>query len=262
MLSEQSHQTPLLAASVSNCHLYNLVAGVFFAFSNCSISLLFFYRLRAVYLYNRPVVLSFFLLWVGNAICVFLDPILQSVVDTRVPGTMVCAFWEIKPALFAVLVISSWMNDTAVFFAIAYRLYRISSYLDCQSLESKGRVGNRIWSFIRGKNLSAFLKAFLLDGQIFYLISFFMSIAVTVLILVPSNHDVTVHFILLIPHVAIMNCIACYVFRHVRLGNIREDSLTTVETSEIKFRTNLDFNSISSESETSQSREKYKSLDR
>ncbi|THU79584.1 hypothetical protein K435DRAFT_523592 [Dendrothele bispora CBS 962.96] len=95
---------------------------------------------------------------------------------------------------------------------------------------------------MQGKNLSAFVKAVLQDGQLFYLASFLMSITMVILLFIPSI-DISIRLVLFIPYIAVMNCIACYVFRHVRLGNIPEESLSSVRIestmTEMEFRSSL-----------------------
>ncbi|THV00764.1 hypothetical protein K435DRAFT_656640 [Dendrothele bispora CBS 962.96] len=235
----------IVATPGIDCHLWTTIVESFFAISNILISLMFFLRVRAIYLQNRIIILTFFFLWVGTTICALLNPIFGFITEARVPGSLnICAFWEIRLDLILALAVSL-VNDTAVFFAIAYRLYKISLYEFNVSENGSTNIGfskKRVWRFMQGKNLSAFVKAVLQDGQLFYLASFLMSITMVVLLFIPSV-DLTIRVSFAIPYVAVMNCIACHVFRHVRLGNIPEESLSSVRIlsgmTELEFRSSL-----------------------
>jgi hypothetical protein len=57
-----------------------------------------------------------------------------------------------------------------------------------------------------------------------------MSISVVLLLTIPSSvFSLSDRIVLLIPYVTIMNAIACHVFRHVRLGNFREMTLSGLD---------------------------------
>ena len=125
-------------------------------------SFLFFLRIRAVYL-RDPWVVAFFagswLVVLGGSLAFIIDvmrinPALNSSATCLNPG--------VNPFIAATTIISL-INDTLVFLAITWRLFRISH------VPHTLRSGFRIVMF--GDYLPVFSKALLKDGQAYYLLA-------------------------------------------------------------------------------------------
>ena len=127
-------------------------------------SLLFFFRTRAVF--NRdPWVVSFFAgLWLavlGGSLTFFVDAFIPSGSNSTT-NIMLCFSSGINPFIAATTIISL-INDTLVFLAISWRLYR-NSY-------DPYTLNGGIRSIIFGDYLPIFSKALLQDGQAYYLLA-------------------------------------------------------------------------------------------
>ena len=191
-------------------------------------SLLFFLRIRAVFERNPWVVAFFACSWLavlGNSLSFIVNGVQM---DTSLNSSATCLNKEVNPFLTASTIISM-INDTLVFLAITWRLFR-NSYVP-HTLRSGIRL------VILGDYLPKFSKAFLKDGQAYYLLApfliylsclnwlqllFFHRIIVTmnviqvIMILLPSNPNV-LKLILSVPIVVLMNVMACRVFRNTLL---------------------------------------------
>jgi len=119
------------------------------------------------------------------------------------------------------------INDTLVFLAITWRLFR-NSYVP-RTLRSGIRI------VILGDYLPAFSKVLLKDGQAYYLSIVTLNVIQVVMILIPSNPNV-LKLILAVPNVVLMNVMACRVFRNTILfGSVRESGteISTIQMQEI-----------------------------
>ena len=133
-------------------------------------SLLFFLRTRAVYIRDPWVVTFFAGLWLvvlGGSLA-FVVQVDSERMDPALNSSATCLNPGANPFIAATTTISL-INDTLVFLAITWRLFRISH------VPHTLRSGFRIVMF--GDYLPVFSKALLKDGQAYYLLA--LSLAVS-----------------------------------------------------------------------------------
>jgi hypothetical protein len=148
-----------LVAPINTCYTVEKISSVFFLLCVPSTSLLFFFRTRAVFDKN-PWVVSFFLgLWLAVvATCVLVT---VGVDETNIPGTKYCIDGRVK-SYVTIATILPVTNDTLVFLAITWRLYR-NSY-------ARPTLRHNLQVLIFGHYLPRFSRAMLHDGQAYYLL--------------------------------------------------------------------------------------------
>ena len=125
-------------------------------------SLLFFFRIRAVFNRNPWVVAFFACSWLvvlGGSLAFIIGSVR---VNPALNSAATCLNSGVNPFLVEVTIIPL-INDTLVFLAITWRLLR-NSYVS-RSLSSGIRI------LIFGDFLPAFSKALLKDGQAYYLLA-------------------------------------------------------------------------------------------
>lgn len=129
--------------------------------SVASTSLLFFFRIRAVFSHNNYVIFFFFCLWltvVGGCLVVPF-----AVTTSNIGPTAYCI--NTKLASFSSAAgITAVVHDTAVLLAISYRLLQ-NSCIDYNGYA----MGDRLKLIFSGKNLPRFSKSIFQDGQLYYL---------------------------------------------------------------------------------------------
>ena len=137
-------------------------------------SLLFFFRTRAVF-DGYPWVIAFFaVLWLavlGGSLAFVVDAFKPTGVDSTLNTAQICFSSGINPFVTATIIIPL-INDTLVFLAISWRLYR-NSY-DPYTL----RGGIRFLFF--GDYLPVFSKVLLQDGQAYYLLALFLNLCLMI----------------------------------------------------------------------------------
>ena len=127
-------------------------------------SLLFFLRIRAVFERNPWVVAFFACSWLavlGNSLSFIVNGVQM---DTSLNSSATCLNKEVNPFLTASTIISM-INDTLVFLAISWSWRLSRNSYDPYTLESGIRL------LIFGDYLPVFSKAFLQDGQAYYLLA-------------------------------------------------------------------------------------------
>ncbi|KAF5328554.1 hypothetical protein D9758_017999 [Tetrapyrgos nigripes] len=219
-LGFQLGMTLFLLAPVPCTPTAHIVEVAFFL-SKISTTLMFFFRVNALY-YNHPYIRAiFFSLWIITVGLISPAHFMFTDVETlSVPGMQArCLLLKTK-RIFAL--IPAWailLHDTSVFLAISYKLYR-NAHLEESSWNVRG-LGSRTGAFFfPGKKLPPFSRALLKDGQVYYLVSSLCSTVVVALLLATNvNED---YRLLLIPvEIAVINSTACHVFRNVKLGRIQ-----------------------------------------
>ncbi|KAG6909496.1 hypothetical protein DXG01_017218 [Tephrocybe rancida] len=200
-------------AALPNCQVIKKTVCVLYHVAFSSTSLLFFLRVRAVFIHNKVVVAFFAVLWlsvlggsltvatVGNA--AHLGP------THHCSATRLKQYASAAPITFAI-------NDTFVFLAISWQLLFNATRDSTQGFKSR----------IRGKYLPAFSRALLQDGQVYYLVSVTSNITVAVITwaqAVPLSY----RLMFTIFNVTLTNMMACRVFRHTRFGNFEENTTSS-----------------------------------
>jgi hypothetical protein len=198
-------------------------------------SLLFFFRVRALFWDNKWIVAFFSILWLctvaGSILAIF------SVFEEGTNRTMhYCIIYGSPFSSSAVVILA--VNDTLVFFSISWKLLSASA-VD-ESFKAKLKI------FISGHGLPAFSRSLLQSGQEYYLyVSHVMSChhlsqcrntknSVTVAwniltiatILGPSSLPNIYRLMFIPPNVAIGNSMACHVYCDIKFGRISSTHTT------------------------------------
>ncbi|KAF5339516.1 hypothetical protein D9758_016365 [Tetrapyrgos nigripes] len=198
------------AADIPNCETLQFTIGWFIGLSTIFTSLLLLFRVIAIWHRNKVVMAVFILLWLsvaGSSLAapfgIFGEQIGQTCILTRIS-----AFDEAMP--FTGLV-----NDSAVFIAITYWIISYSVFENNWNAQVK--------AFFGGKGvLPLFSRKLLESGQQYYLVALAGNIAVLVLLKNPKFPAVY-HGMASIPAQAVVNSMACVVFRQIKFGLISVD---------------------------------------
>jgi len=110
------------------------------------------------------------------------------------------------------------VNDTLVFLAISYRLMT--------NTHVEFNIKSGVKTLVFGEYLPAFSKTLFQDGQLYYLTTVTTSL-MTVIMLYVSSVPITYRTMFTVPNIALMNIMACRVFRHTKFGMFRETSIST-----------------------------------
>ncbi|TCD61989.1 hypothetical protein EIP91_007653, partial [Steccherinum ochraceum] len=174
-------------APVDNCHALAKAIGWCGACALPLNSLLFFFRIRAVFSQNTPVIAFFFFLWLATFSAISAP---FGVDGTHIGTTRFCVNSDVQSFSSAGIVVGA-VHDTLVFLAITTRLVMFS--LADTWVE-------RFKAFLSGKGMGNVSRAVLHTGQLYYLWVIFvlrhsrlvkmatvgMNIVAMVLILTPS----------------------------------------------------------------------------
>lgn len=223
---------------VGNCQALQVVIGSCFAAAVSLTSLLFFFRVRAILYTNKWIVAIFSLLWLGTVAGSATVPF--AITGSHIGPTDYCVNTGVKPYSSTGIIIVA-ANDTLVFFAISWKL--LSSPAIDESIKAKAKV------FISGNGLPAITRSLLQSGQEYYLYGFhfFLSsfldahmptnsitvaanILTMAMILAPSLPAV-LHAMFTVPNVAIVNSLACRVFRDIKFGRISSHTIIPMHSS-------------------------------
>jgi len=173
-------------------------------------SLLFFFRVRAMFNNNLYVTLFFSFMWlavVGGSVTST-----QGVTLVPLGTTNYCTNGRMDEYVIASGIIPL-VNDTLVFIAISWRLVRGSH-------RGPIRKGGS-WSFIFGKHLPAFSRSLLQDGQVYYLSTVglaFLSVIFITVKSIPAVYRSAIG----IPDIMLINVMACRVYRNTKFGIFKE----------------------------------------
>ncbi|KDR73158.1 hypothetical protein GALMADRAFT_722528 [Galerina marginata CBS 339.88] len=203
-------------APTGNCARIARVMSAMLAVAISSTSLLFFLRLRGVYKDNIYVVFFFFMLWL--AVCCGSSTTAFTTIGTAIGPTKYCTlgnFTSIVSMSGLVVVV----DDTLVFLAISWRVMKFSP-------SNVWTLQDAMARFFRGTDLPAFAKAFLQEGQAYYLSTIFFSFATTI---ITYNGSISLVYREMFgaPNLVVMNVMACRVFRHTMLGLYRDSTSTS-----------------------------------
>ncbi|KJA17091.1 hypothetical protein HYPSUDRAFT_1104878 [Hypholoma sublateritium FD-334 SS-4] len=216
----------LTAAPIGDCIIFNKVVHSWCPISICCSALLFFFRLRAIYNRNQIVVATFFVFWIGLIVAALFVPL--GISAGAIGPTRYCRYTAFKPSSYAGL-IGPLIYDTLVFAAISWRLIQVAS------VEMSCRDTLHILFSKRG--LPAFTARILVDGQLYYLITMLFGIATVALVYAPSV-PIPLKSMGINPYLAVVNIMACRVFRNTRAGLIRESQISTSAVAEEKMCSN------------------------
>ncbi|KJA13277.1 hypothetical protein HYPSUDRAFT_174115 [Hypholoma sublateritium FD-334 SS-4] len=202
--------------ATGNCVALITIAGSWCPLAFPCSAFLFLLRLRAVYNRDRVIVTIFSILWLGLLASSFFVPL--GIQAAHIGPTKYCTIISVKKS--AILGhLTPLIYDTLVFVAISWRLCRIACARPSGPQE-------RLKVVLFGRYLPAFTKSILLDGQIYYLTTMIGGIAVAVLELGPGI-PIPLKYLPIDPYIAIVNIMACRVYRRTKLGLIRESEIST-----------------------------------
>ncbi|KAL4252108.1 hypothetical protein ABKN59_001784 [Abortiporus biennis] len=195
--------------NIEDCHGLAKSIGWFGGIAMPLNSLLFFFRAKAVFNDNKPVVYSFALLWIAMLGCLSAP---FAVDGAEYIGTMrYCVTSTVKPYSAAGIFIIG-VHDTVVFFAITLRLTVISSAETWY---------DRVKMFFSGRGMGSISKVLLTSGQLYYSATVGLNIVTIILLVSPSVGDV-ICATFAVSNVALQNAMACRVYRQLRLGFIQD----------------------------------------
>ncbi|KAK0504544.1 hypothetical protein EDD18DRAFT_303422 [Armillaria luteobubalina] len=205
------------AASVPDCGALQLALGICNVLTQTCTSFLFFLRVTAVWHKNRYVFFFFAILWfgvIGGAITVpvgirgaHIGPT-QQCINTQVPNYVQLS--AIMPLIF----------DSCTFVAITYRILLYTS------IDETPR--GRLRAFF-GRDVPIVSRNLLLGGQHYYLVAVCGNIVALVLVRVPGVPTVY-RGMCTIPILAVINAMACIVFRKIKFGLITLDGTVMTQT--------------------------------
>ncbi|KAJ6590208.1 hypothetical protein B0H10DRAFT_2233759 [Mycena sp. CBHHK59/15] len=195
-----------LTYPVRDCQAFHLAIALLFPLAIPLTSLLFFFRVRAVYCCARTVTIVFGLMWLAILGTSLIVPIATRGVN--IGPTPYCSLGELA-AYAAIIGLNPGLFDTAVFLAISYRLVG-NTHVEYHSWKQKASA------FFTGAYLPSFSKSLFVDGQIYYMITVVTNIVAFVLLCVPGLGPAYSSF-LVVPNVMLTNMMACRVYRHTRL---------------------------------------------
>ncbi|KAJ8518268.1 hypothetical protein ONZ45_g4624 [Pleurotus djamor] len=205
--------TVFTIGAVGDCQKLQVAIGSCFAAAVPLTSLLFFFRVRAIFNGNPPVVALFSILWLATVAGSITVPF--AINGTHIGPTDHCINSGVKPFSSAGIIIST-VNDTLVFIFISWRLLETTTFDETW----KGRIR----SFFQGKGLPAFSQSLLQSGQEYYLITVGGNILTMGMILAPASLPPVFHAMFTVPNIAIGNSMACRVYRDIRFGRISSTS--------------------------------------
>lgn len=142
---------------MANCHALAKAIGWCGGFALPLNSLLFFFRIRAVFNQSRIIKTAFFILWLGTLGGGLTAPF--GVDGTHIGTTENCINTNVKSYSSAGIVVVA-IHDTSVFLAISLRLLMYSL---------ADTWGQRFKSFFSGGGMGNMSRSLLKSGQLYYL---------------------------------------------------------------------------------------------
>jgi len=177
---------------------------------NSSTTLLFLFRVRAVYGGSKFIVGFFGLMWVTHLGLTIMVPLS---LEGKVMGpTKMCYSTPLRPFAAASLILNG-VYDTLVFLAISFRIASYSMAGDTLSM--------RIKCVFTAGGLPRLSRDLLHSGQLYYFASTLMTGGACILVFTP-NIPPFYRALLAVPSVTFPSIMACRVFRDTRLGFIQD----------------------------------------
>ncbi|KAJ3729807.1 hypothetical protein C8R42DRAFT_693595 [Lentinula raphanica] len=209
-------------ANVRNCQALQVALGIFNVLSQSFTSMLFLIRVTAVYREVVIIRVCFILLWlgvVGGALSVPLG-----IGGGHIGPTMACINTIVKKTT-EISVIMPMINDSAIFIAITYRILDNSVYEEGRGAQVRAFFG---WN----KLLPAVSRNLLQGGQHYYFFALLTNV-VTLILNQLKDLPPTYHGMFTISSLALINVLACVVYRRIKFGLITEDGVSNIDTNHI-----------------------------
>ncbi|KDR69376.1 hypothetical protein GALMADRAFT_77419 [Galerina marginata CBS 339.88] len=210
----------IYTAPIGNCQVNGAAFVWMFPLAISSTTLLFFFRVRAMYDNDKRVSAFFAFIWLSVLAGTITTPFATTF--QSLGPTKYCTETGLK-SFISISTIVPAVYDTLVFAAITWRLAS-NSYAE----EKAGKVGF-LKSAMLGKYLPAFSKGLLQDGQIYYLSTVLLNLVCLSLLYVDSV-SVVYRVAIGIPDVALMNIMACRVYRNTKFGIYRASTSPVIST--------------------------------
>ncbi|KAF7373782.1 hypothetical protein MSAN_00589900 [Mycena sanguinolenta] len=203
-------------APVQNCTALALGYSICCVLSQTATAMLFFLRVTAVWHPSKVAFAVFSLLWISVLGAGITIPL--GIRGAHIGPTAQCIMTAVT-ADTQVAVIMPLINDTAIFLAITYRILAHMVVADS--------IGARIRVFLgsTGPGLSTLSQALLQSGQHFYFVAVATHITLLVLLKLPRLLPID-HGMFAIPALALINAMACLVFRRIIFGRISSDGIS------------------------------------
>ncbi|KAJ7473547.1 hypothetical protein FB451DRAFT_1249509 [Mycena latifolia] len=200
--------TIFLTYPVGGCSIFAHILNSLYPVAVCSTSLLFFFRVRAIYCHTRTVTFVFGALWIIELAACITIPFGTN--GTNIGPTRYCTVGELAPFVGGAAIAPP-VFDTAVFLAISFRLVgntdvAVSWSEKCRAIFMISRV-----------YLPSFSKALFEDGQVYYMMTVISNIATSVMVYVPGV-SVGSRGLVAVSNVMLTSVMACRVYRNTRLG--------------------------------------------
>ncbi|TCD60435.1 hypothetical protein EIP91_010066 [Steccherinum ochraceum] len=165
---------------VESCDVLSKIQGWIVAFQMSINSLLFFFRIRAVFVQQMAVVFFFAALWTALAATSILAPL--SLRGSTIGNTGQCVPYRMKDAGAAGLIVST-VYDTLVLVAISVQL------LSFYHVPPRSSKTASLKTFVTGRGMGDIAKVLLRSGQVYYLVSDSFAIAAVAFIMSPTVPD-------------------------------------------------------------------------
>ncbi|PPQ70819.1 hypothetical protein CVT24_001036 [Panaeolus cyanescens] len=205
----------LAAAITWDCARFEKIICAMYPIAIPATSLLFFFRVKAVFDRNQLVVAFFGFMWL--AVLAGCLTVTQGVTGVNIGPTKYCLNFDLKDYVSAAAIIPL-VNDTLVFLAISWRLMT-NTHVDYD-------IRSGVKTLMFGEYLPAFSKTLFQDGQAYYLTTVTTNL-MTVIMLYIYTVPITYRTMFTVPNIALMNIMACRVFRNTKFGVFRETSIST-----------------------------------
>ncbi|KAF8162093.1 hypothetical protein K438DRAFT_1859176 [Mycena galopus ATCC 62051] len=195
-----------LTYPVEGCRSFHLGVALLYPVAIPATSLLFFFRVRAIYGGTRAVTIIFGLMWIAVLATSIIIPI--ATIGVNIGPSRYCILVELVPYVGAVS-ITPGLFDTAVFVAISHRLMG-NTHVEYNSFKQKARA------FFLGAYLPSLSRSLFVDGRVYYMITVVSNIASFLLVCLPGV-AIAYRSLLAIPNMMLNNVMACRLYRHTRL---------------------------------------------
>ncbi|KAF9040041.1 hypothetical protein BJ165DRAFT_1351094 [Panaeolus papilionaceus] len=223
------------ASITLNCGRFQKILSITFAMALPSTSFLFFLRPVDHCIYDRnPIIVGFFTSIWTIVLAASLTPLI-GMAGLNIGPTRYCIVSKIDNYV-ASAALAPLVFDTLVFSAITRRLMG-NTHIDYNL-----RTGLKALLF--GDYLPAFSKALLQDGQVYYLTTTVFITLTSVITLYIPDVPPSYRAMFSPPNVAVMNIMACRVFRNTKFGIYRENQIATsrlIATQELGARAPIAF---------------------
>ncbi|KAF7373783.1 hypothetical protein MSAN_00590000 [Mycena sanguinolenta] len=198
-------------APVKNCNALVLGYSICLVLSQTTTAMLFFLRVTAVWHPSKVAFAVFGIFWIAVLAAGITVPL--GIRGAHIGLTAQCIN-TVLPVNNEAIAIVPLINDTAIFLAINYRILAHMVVVDS--------LGTRLRIFFGGAGLSKLSQALLQSGQHFYFIAVATHITLLLLLKMPQLGP-TYQGMLTVPALALVNAMACLVFRRIKFGLISSD---------------------------------------